>query len=268
MNFRNNKEISMKKIFLIIVAGLLTYVSVNAQVTFSPGTFTAEDQVTLTVDVSGTPMAGQAEAYIWIWANPGGVGPTPNGVVNGDWGNSNPAAKLTAAGANKWSFTFTGTTLFGVTAGELHDFGFLIKTKNGSSQTQDFKPYLFDPLIFVPNKLRVFPSKVGRDDVITLNFERTLGTSTDEQRMTPVSVSITMYDETNTKVGNVLTIPATKQADNIWSASFIPTASFTASAGHKLKKFAYNFNGTTLTTTGGTQTVSSAVASVDLIEMK
>ena len=258
----------MKKILSFLVFVFAACLSSSGQVTFSPSTFTAEDQVTLTVDVTGTPLAGQSEAYIWIWANPGGVGPAPNGVVNGDWGNSSAAAKMTSAGTNKWSFTFTGTSLFGVTAGELHDFGFLVKAKNGSSQTPDFKPFLFDPLIFQPAKLRVFPSKVGRDDVVTVNFERSLGTSTDEQRMTPASVSITMYDETGTAVGSVLTIPTSKKADNIWGASFIPSNSFTPTAGHKLKRFTYHFNGTVLTPTGGTQTVSSADASVDFIEMK
>lgn len=258
----------MKKIFSFILFVLFTALAGKAQVTFSPSTFTAEDQVTLTVDVSGTPLAGQSEAYIWIWANPGGVGPAPNGTVNGDWGNSGAAAKLTAAGTNKWSFTFTGTTLFGLTAGELHDFGFLVKTKNGSSQTSDFKPFLFDPLIFTPNKLRVFPSKVGSDDVVTVFFEKSLGTSTEEQRMTPASVSVTMFDDAGTQVGNVLTLTASKKADNIWGASFIPSSSFTPAAGHKLKRFTYHFNGTVLTPTGGTQTVSSADASVDFIEMK
>lgn len=258
----------MKKILFSIISLFLVGLAANAQVSFSPGSFTAEDQVTLTVDVTGTAMAGQSEAYIWIWANPNGVGPGPNGTVNGDWGNSGTAAKMTAAGTNKWSYTFTGTTMFGLTPGDLHDFGFLLKARDGSKQTQDFKPFSFDPLIFTPSKLRVFPSKVGRDDVVTLNFERALGTSLDETRMTPVSVSITMYDDAGATVGSPLTVTAKMTSDGIWSASFIPTMSFTASAGHKLKKFTYHFNGTVLGTTGSTQAATSSDASVDFTEMK
>ena len=258
----------MKKIILSIIGILVIGMVTNAQVSFSPGSFTAEDQVTITVDVTGTPMAGQSEAYIWIWANPNGVGPAPNGTVNGDWGNSSAAAKMTAAGTNKWSFTFTGTTLFGLTPGDLHDFGFLLKARDGSKQTQDYKPFSFDPLIFTPSKLRVFPSKVGRDDVVTVNFEKSLGTTLDEQRMTPLSVTITMYDETTAMVGAPLTITAKKTSDNIWSASFIPTSSFTAGSGHKLKKFTYHFNGTVLNTSGGTQPATTSDASVDFTEMK
>jgi len=258
----------MKKIILSLIGLLVIGMVANAQVTFSPGSFTGEDQVTLTVDVTGTPMAGQSEAYIWIWANPNGVGPGPNGTVNGDWSNSSTAAKMTAAGTNKWSFTFTGTTLFGLTPGDLHDFGFLVKSRDGSKQSPDYKPFAFDPLVFTPTKLRVFPSKVGRDDVVTVNYERTLGSSVDENRMTPVSVTITMYDETNATVGAPLVINARSTSDNIWSASFIPTMSFTAGAGHKLKKFTYHFNGTVLNPSGGTQTATTSDASVDFTEMK
>src|SRR3954464_4184670 len=180
----------MKKLLGTIMMLLCVAVVAQAQnPQFTPATFTAEDEVTMTIDVSGTPMAGQPEAYIWIWANPGGVGPAPNGTVNGDWTNSTPAAKLTAAGTNKWTFKFTGTTLFGLAPADLHDFGFLIKAKDGSKQTSDYKPFSFDPLVFIPTMLRIFPSKVDKDDVVTLNFDQSLGTSVNEQRMTPVSAS-------------------------------------------------------------------------------
>lgn len=259
----------MKKILSFILGVLITSLAVRAQVTFSPGTFTAEDEVTLTVDVSGTPMAGKSEAYIWMWANPDLTGmPSPNAVFNGDWGNSSAGAKLTAAGTNKWSFKFTGTQAFGLTPGQLKSFGFLVKAKDGTAQTSDFKPFSFDPLIFTASKLRVFPSKVGRDDVVNLFFERGLGTTVEEQRMAPQSVTITMYDDANAKVGTDLTVPVTQRTSGIWSASFIPSDKFTASAGHKLKRFTYKFNGTVLSTTGGTQNVSSAEGSVDFIEMK
>ena len=258
----------MKKILITIMSAFAACLTANAQVTFSPGTFTADDQVTLTVDVSGTPLAGQADAYIWIWANPGGVGPAPNGTVNGDWGNSSAAAKMTAAGTNKWSFTFTGTTLFGLTPGDLHDFGFLVKAKDGSKQTADFKPFKFDPLTFTPNKLRVFPSKVGKDDVVTVFFEQALGTTLEEQRMKPLAATIFMYDETNAAVGSPLTINARKVADNIWAVSFIPSDSFTPAGGHKLARFTYHFSGTVLGTTGSPQTATTADASVDFTEMK
>jgi hypothetical protein len=257
----------MKKLLsliLLIVAGL----SVNAQnPTFSPSIFNAEDQVTLTIDVTGTGMAGAVDAYIWIFSNPD-LGGGADGVTNGSWGNSSDAAKMTAAGTNKWSFTFIGTTLFGQSPAQLKSFGFLVKKKDGSAQTPDYKPYFFDPLVFVPTMLRVFPAKVGADDVVTVNFDRTYGVTPNEQRMTPVSATVTVYDETGSQVGSPLTVSIRNTASTIWSASFIPSVSFTPGTGHKLAKFKYKFNGTVLDPSGASSNVSSSETEVVLTTMQ
>lgn len=261
----------MKKIFFSIISFLAFGLMAQAQVTFTPGTFTAEDQVTLTVDVTGNrggSMENQPEAYIWIFANVSGRGTPTDGVVNTAWSNSPAAAKMTKIGPNRYTYTFTPTAMFGRAPGELFDFGFLVKAKDGSRQTDDFKPFAFDPLIFTPNKLRIFPLKVGREDVVTMNFEPRLGSTVEEQRMTPVSATVTMYDNTGAQVGSPLNINAQQTSDGIWSATFIPVNSFTAPAGRKLQRFTYKFNGTVFSTTGAPQTVSSSEASVEFIEMK
>lgn len=257
----------MKKLlylFLLVMAGS----AANAQnPSFLPASFTAEDQVTLTIDVSGTGMAGATDAYIWIWSNPD-IGGGADGVSNGSWTNSSDAAKMTAAGPNKWSFTFIGTTLFGQSPAQLKSFGFLVKKKDGSAQTPDFKPFAFDPLTFTPTMLRVFPSKVGAEDVVTVNFDRTYGVTANEQRMTPVSATITVYDETGAQVGVPLTVNARSTGASIWSATFIPSMSFTPGAGHRLAKFKYRFNGTVLNTLGVPSNVSSSETEVTFTQMK
>lgn len=260
-----------RKIFLLF-AGVMVLFCMHAKAqnpSFSPAVFTAQDQVTLTIDVTGTPLDGVAQPYIWIWANPGGVGPAPNGIVNGAWTASDPSSKLTAAGTNKWTFTFTGTTLFGLAPADLHDFGFLIKTVDGSKQTPDFKPFKFDPLVFTPTKLRIFPGKVDTSDVVTVNFDRSLGATVNEQRMSPVSATITAFDETGTQAGNPVTVNvANTGGTTIWSGSFISNVSFTAATGHVLTKFHYKFNGTVLDTNGNPSTVSTDEAEVIYVSMK
>lgn len=245
-------------------------IGVHAQnPSFSPASFTALDQVTLTIDVTGTPMAGLSEAYIWIWANPGGVGPAPNGIVNGKWDVPDPAGKMTLVGTNKWSFTFTGTTMFGLAPADLHDFGFLVRSKNGGSQTQDYKPFKFDPLVFTPTKLRIFPAKVDTNDVVMLNFDRSLGATVNEQRMTPVSATVSAFDETGTQIGNPLTVTITQNTGTtIWKGFFIPNVSFRPAAGHFLQKFHYKFNGTVLDTGGNPAQISTDEAEVFFISMK
>lgn len=262
----------MKKISIVLGTAFMLLLSegVRAQTpSFSPASFTAQDQVTLTIDVTGTPVAGVSQAYIWIWANPGGVGPTPNGVVNGQWGASDPSAAMTSLGGNKWSFTFTGTTLFGLAPADLHDFGFLVKTVNGSAQTQDFKPFKFDPLVFTPTKLRIFPAKVDTSDVVMINFDQSLGATVNEQRMTPVSATVTAFDETGAQAGGPVTVSISHNVGTtIWKGFFIPNVSFKAAAGHVLYKFHYKFNGTVLDSSGNSSSVSTDEAEVVFISMK
>ncbi len=246
----------MKKLFCILLllgTGILT----DAQnPTFSPGSFTAQDQVTLTVDVTGTNMAGATEAYIWMWGNAG------DSPLNTAWTNSPATAQMTAAGTNKWRFTFTATLLWGLPPGALTRFNFLVKKKDGSAQTPDYGPFPFDPLVFIPTMLRIFPAKVDKNDVVSVNFDRTLGATADEQRMTATTVTITMYDNTDAQVGSPLNLNVRILQENIWTASFIPTVSFTPPAGRTLKKFKYKFNGTALNDVGTPVAVTSSEAEV------
>ncbi len=253
----------MKKLFYLVVFAIAGLAARAQNPSFSPSSFSAEDQVTLTVDVTGTGVAGATDVYIWIFSNPD-VGGGNDGVVNGSWTNSTEAAKMQAAGTNKWSFTFTGTTLFGRSPAELKSFGFLVKKKDGSAQSPDYKPFAFDPLVFVPAMLRIFPAKVGADDVVTVNFDRSLGVTANEQRMTPVSATITAYDETGVAVGPSVTINTRPLSANIWSATFIPSMRFTPGAGHKIAKFSYFFNGTVLDPVGAPSNVFTSTAEVTL----
>lgn len=267
----------MNKLIFLLAFSCFAIDTLQAQnPTFSPAIFTAEDQVTLTVDVSGTPMAGEADAYIWIFSNTSidrsnaalsAQYPAADGTTNTNWGDSPATAKMTAAGTNKWSFTFIGTQIFGQSPAQLKDFGFLVKTKTGSKQTQDYKPNFFDPLVFTATMLRVFPAKVSKSDIVTVNFDRSLGGTVNEQRMSPASATITAYDETGAQVGTALTIPVRVFASNIWAATFIPTDHFTPDAGHELTKFRYKFNGTVLDISGGTVNVSSAEQEVTFTKM-
>lgn len=252
----------MKKLLYLILFFGFGFITKAQNPTFSPATFTAEDQVTLTFDVTGTGMAGAAEAYIWLWGNAG------DSPLNTSWTNSPDAAKMTAAGTNKWSFTFTATVMWGLPPAALTNFRFLVKKKDGSAQTSDQGPFNFDPLVFSPTMLRVFPGKVGADDVVSVNFDRAYGVTANEQRMTPTTATITMIDDIGGTVGSPLNVNVRKVGETIWSATYIPSVSFTPGAGRKLFKFKYKFNGTMLDPGGATITVSSAEAEVTFTTMQ
>ncbi|MBK7557062.1 MAG: hypothetical protein IPI54_01535 [Chitinophagaceae bacterium] len=106
------------------------------------------------------------------------------------------------------------------------------------------------------------------DDVVSVNFDQRYAVSVNDQRMTPATFTITMYDDLNNAVGAAVTLPLRKTDVTIWSGSFIPNVSFTPAAGRKLMKFTYRFNGTMLDINGLPTTVSSADTEVTFTSMK
>ncbi len=166
----------MKKILILItvlVASLNSFSQATASV--SPSSFTAEDQIVITVDLTGNALgSGNEDVYIWGFV-PGCCGSPLNDQGGFGWGNSNPAAKFTRIGtSNKFTFTLTPTTYMNKTAAQIGaQFGFLAKNQNGSRQTQDFI-FAVDPLTFTPSVFRPFPSKFTQDDVITFFMDKNL----------------------------------------------------------------------------------------------
>lgn len=250
----------MKKIILSILLSLGTLCAFS-QVTFSPASFTAEDEVTITLDVTGTPLAGMDNIYIWIFSNDG-VGGGKDGLVNGQWTNSSETAKFTKIATNKFTFKFVGTTLFGQSPAELINFGFLAKTKDGSRQTPDYKPYKFDPLIFVPNQFRVFPSKLDQTDMATVYFHQDLATDQSLQRLYDVKVTVTFYDAGGNEFAKRTALVVKKESDKLYSYSFIPDKLITLPAGTKLSKFSYQFTGNLRDANGGNVATNGPVVEV------
>ena len=247
----------MKKLILAII---LTFSAAFAfaQVTFSPATFTSEDEVVITLDVTGTGMAGQNDVYIWMFSNDG-VGGGKDASTNGQWGSSSESGKMTKIATNKFTFKFTGTTLFGQSPAELINFGFLGKSKDGTKQTQDFKPYKFDPLVFSPSAFRVFPAKMDATDMTTVNFHQDLTAEQNLQRMFDVKVNLTFFNEGGAVVATRTALVATKESNIRYSYSFIAERLITIPAGTKLGKFSYQFTGSIKDATGANVPTSGPV---------
>lgn len=173
----------MKKLLIISIM-MLGGIFVNAQncdqATYftEPASFTAEDEVTVFVDLSACSyLASLDEVYIWIFVPDG---PGPEGVGgNGDFCNgSNPELLMTDEGNDVWSFTFVPTDLFDATPAEIGDqIGFIPKEfaacKGVGDQTENL--YLVvDPLEFIPTESRTFPAKFGEQDFVTLYYNQSL----------------------------------------------------------------------------------------------
>jgi hypothetical protein len=251
----------MKKIFLIALL-VVTAHWANAQFTtfsLSPGTFTAEDEVTITADVTGTGMAGETDAYIWIFCNSNATGfIAKDGIVNGSWGNSSALAKMTRIATNKFTFKFVGVDMFLLAPAELKHFAFLIKSQNGSKQTQDAPAQAFEPLVFVPTVTRVFPSRIGKGDAVTVYFHQNLATNDADKRMTPVSFVMSVYDINTNQVGSEITVPVTNEGDKVFSYTFFPATLFNVPAATKLGKLRFRIKGTGLDVNGQPINVETA----------
>lgn len=166
----------MKKILSTLLLALVSIGFANAQAkaTVSPSRFTAEDRITITIDLNGTTLGdGGEDVFIWGFV-PGCCGSPLNDQNGFGWGNSNPAAKFTAIGGKKYTYTLTPTSYMNKTAAQIGaTFGFLAKNQSGSRQTSDFT-FPVDPLTFTPSAFRVFPSKFTQDDVVTFFMDKNL----------------------------------------------------------------------------------------------
>ncbi|KQS89867.1 alpha-amylase family glycosyl hydrolase [Chryseobacterium sp. Leaf394] len=120
--------------FLLIVANIFGQISY----TISPNPFNETQQITLTVpgnqiDEAAWGVVNNA-VYIWSWSLDQNYANSQDCPTNGTWGNSNETNRLAYnAGTDSYSLTFTPTTFYNRT--NIGRFGFLLKTKTGSSQT-------------------------------------------------------------------------------------------------------------------------------------
>jgi len=234
----------MKKIQIILfmLFALCAFNNAVGQATavITPGSFTAEDQITIRINVTGTSLAGVSPVYLWNWSNLGGLN------TNGDWTSSNETRKMTNVGPNLWEFSFTPSDFYSVNPSELKWLGFLAKAKNGNNgQTQDFAPNAVEPLIFTPTVNRVFPARISVNDVTSIFIDQNLAPDLTQQRMTPVSVEIKLFN-VSSQVGATITLPLKKIGNKYFTASFIPSAVFVIPATAAPIRFEYKFKGTIL----------------------
>ncbi|MDA3615827.1 hypothetical protein [Polluticaenibacter yanchengensis] len=269
----------MKKIIMFLSCILCYATIINAQnVTFISGAkFTAIDDVTIEVDVTNTGMAGEPAAYLWIWSNPdlsNSNYPGKESIYNTSWGNSPENAKLTMVSANKFRFTFKAVDIFLQTPGQLFSFGFLLKTKNGSKKTDDFKPFEFVPLVFKESVFRVFPESSGINDVITINYNKSFAIQTNalsvnEQRMTVTSASVELLSSTGAVMATLSNLPVRMIKDGVYAATFIvkqfPNLPSNLS---NAKYIRYKFHGTAVDNTGATVNVITQSAQYEFSNLK
>lgn len=260
------KKIIINKYIYIALFGLFSLQSFAQKITTQPATFTADEEVKIIVDVSGTAVAGIEPLYIWTWD----PNDPPIAGGNGEWSNSNKAMKMTKEGPNLWSWTIVPATFYQKDIAQVTKIQFLVKAKDGSGGKQTGDLALTpDPLVYIPQQFYTFPSKVSQNDVVTVYFDQNLATATDVQRMKDIKVSITLFDENGTEVDKTTNpLPAKANGNNLYSFSFLPSRLLPASAGKKIGSLTYQFSGTGKDATGADETIMTEDAEKEFIELK
>lgn len=244
--------------------------------------------VTIIFDATGTPMAGETEAYLWSWAE-GGAGNMD--ICGPDWGAIYPSAKLTPVEGqpNKFQLVLPYTTevkgttitfnnfadLFStsIAPGKLLRVGFMLRSLDGSKQTNgDFACDLrLSPLTFSDNEFRTFPSTVSVKDVVTAYLNPALSASLQVKIMQDVAVKLSFIDATGAILYEMPEYVATvKSEQGAWKYSFLPEKLVTLPAGKQIsdiEKFKAEFKGF-LKKTDGTREEVEATFEQDFKDYK
>ncbi|OAQ42360.1 hypothetical protein A5893_04415 [Pedobacter psychrophilus] len=173
INIEIMKKILSITLMILLSIGLAKAQKSNPKYTISPAKFTAEDAITITVDLTGTTLATKGQIYIYAFNQ---AGP---GLYN-DFCADQSGAKMTNEGSNKWSFKLTLTNYFNATPAKIGTtFGFLFKASQASgcgqdaNQSVDFSTTI-ESLVFSPSVFRVFPNKFTQDDIVTFYMDKNL----------------------------------------------------------------------------------------------
>lgn len=242
----------MRKLVLltIIILASLGLKAQNAapKFTVTPSEIDAlTENVTIVFDVTGTAVDGLSEVYIWSWA----TGLSPSEMLlcydegSPSWGSISKNAKLDPVPGDPKKFmlklpktvTRAGTTvtfnnvaeLFGVgdTPGRIKEFGFLLRSQDGSKQTPGdmATSVTLLPLEFEASYFRTFPAKVSNKDVVTVYLNLGLLEPGEDQKLKiagkiKASVSLLTANDTKILTAGPLTTIYTAQGEH--AISFLP----------------------------------------------
>ncbi|MEL6534830.1 MAG: hypothetical protein AAFQ98_05430 [Bacteroidota bacterium] len=128
----------MKRIILglsLLVAGTVSALAEGAinEIWTDPAIFLPDEEVTIYFDVTGTDLDNTGDLYLWTWS------PSDPAMGNGEWTNSPAHMALTQVEGNVWSFTMVPTEFYGQEAANVTQIFGLLKTQDGSAQTDNFE---------------------------------------------------------------------------------------------------------------------------------
>ncbi len=112
--------------------------TINVSYSVNPSSFNENESITITfsgIDENAWGVSSTHALYLWGWSIDAATNTTEDCPSNGSWSMSNEANKLTYVSVGTYSMTITPATFYARTG--LSKIGFLLKTKTGSTQSQD-----------------------------------------------------------------------------------------------------------------------------------
>ena len=133
----------MKKILTPFLLILISYFAQSQTPTIEPTFFGADEEITITYDVTGTSLSALSEAWIWMWVPGEGIdAPSNINPANSNSSATNPAkfTKSTGSGGEVYfSITLTPTEFLETSIENIESIGMLLKGNDWSNgQTDDF----------------------------------------------------------------------------------------------------------------------------------
>ena len=251
----------MIKIFVIflIILGSLGLKAQNSAPTFTvtPSEIDAlTENVTIVFDVTGSAVQGLTDVYIWAWAP--GLNPSEILLVydqgSPSWGSISPNAKLDPVPGEPSKFTLTlpktvtragaevtfhnVAELFGVgdTPGKIKEFGFLLRSQDGSKQTPGDMATSISllPLEFEFSYFRTFPSQVSVKDVVTAYLNLAQIESGEDVRLqiaNHITATISLLNKNNVVVASAKDLATTFTSEKEYACTILPQMLGTFSEG-------------------------------------
>lgn len=117
--------------------------SVDIQPTIEPEFFAADEEITITYNVTGTSLSSLDDAYMWMWLPDIGNENAPSNInpADSDPGATNQAKleKVNENGQTLFRISLTPTTFYNQSAANITEIGMLLKGNDWSDgQTVDF----------------------------------------------------------------------------------------------------------------------------------
>lgn len=213
--------------------------------TLTPPSFTAEDEVTITVDVTGTTLAGYTgDVWIWSWISKGCPANCDAPTNIDPAGEKTAKALMTRVKADVYSITIVPSIFYARPPSEIQEIGLKLKTLSWGDGKQSDKDVLIkvEPLVFTPKVNRIFPTKVTKDDVVTLYLDQAEAPTPDlKYALDDFKVTVTAYDESNAQIGKMENVAMVNAGSGLHYTRIIPSFSFSSNKVHSIK---YRFTNT------------------------